>query len=196
MSIPAKKLKPTWPPVVAPIAAAVFAWLWVSTAQWSSLATGLLPAFSVVAGAVLVRLSRGVPFTNADHFTPDEAEAVTEAVKKVVRSLRSLIVVVLGTMLSLVVVPRAVSALAREVLTRGAAGLLDAVTSAILGALCAYVFVRVLQVVWGDVSLVDLQATTLVKAVRRKSVKAFDDSLATGAAEPFKTPAGYGKPLQ
>lgn len=66
--------------------------------------------------------------------------------------------------------------------------------AAAIGGALAYVFVRMFQVVKGDLSLFELQAKLLEQSVQRRVARQFEIA---HAAEPLvKAPESYGKPLQ
>lgn len=182
----------TWPPVIGSVAAAAVCAAAVSIYGWEDARTWLLPALSIVAAAVLVRLARGVPFTNPDHIREEDVEAVTAAFISLSTSLRSLFFVVLGTM----VVVGAASPLARLMaeLVPVDLDLGNRLGSALVGLCVAYSFVRMLQIAQSDVSITKLQARVIRDSVARRRAKKFaEDEMKPST---FRQPEGYGKPLQ
>lgn len=186
----------TYAPIVIPSAAAVAAAAWLSMADWSGLRPNLLPALSVIAAGVLVRLARGVPFTNPDHFTVEEARQIGAAFVQVARSLRALIYATLVTMLWLAISPTIAEKIA-AVATKPNWGIsIDAALSAIVGFLITYVVIRMVEVVQGDVSLAVTQRSLLEKAVERKAAATFENSRSQNAESSIAGQSGFGKPLQ
>lgn len=183
-------------PVVATVAAAALSAGLVGIGTWDTTKTGLMTALSVIAAAALVRLARGLPFTNADHFEPDEVEQVTSAVKQLARSLRVFLGVTLSTMVLLVLAQPLAHVVGRLWLTASAQEVLLRLLSGIVGGFLGYVLVRLWQVVGSDISLLDKQAQYTVRAVHRKARKRDEERAEQVAAPPFKTPEGYGSRLQ
>lgn len=152
------------------------------------------PIITTRTADVLVRLARGLPFSNPDQFNPVEVVAVTEAIRSLARSLRGLIFVVLGSMVSLVIASPAMAVVKRAPLLPWVIGWCDRGASALIGLALSYAFVRMVQVIQSDIGLVDRQAQMLTNAVRSKNAKAFAEQV-IAPAKPIETPAGYGEPL-
>lgn len=178
-----------------PIFAAATAEAFVSVEFWDASKAAILTALSVIGAGVLVRLARGLPFTNADQFQVEEARKIAAAIKMSIRALRVLIIVILGTMVSLVVIKGVVSAIAlrwpnAEVTT-------NEIASGIIGLLLGYILVRITAVIQGDVGLVDLQSEYFVKAVERKQAERFEKAQARMSTDaPPSNPKDYGKIIQ
>lgn len=157
----------------------------------------LLTTLSVVAAGVLVRLSRGLPFSNAEQLQLDEARKLAKAVKESVKSLRSLLVVVFVTMFTLFLsVP--LSTYLATVLSKRSdfVSYIDPAISAFISLSLTYVFVRIFAVISGDIGIVNLQTDYLVKAVERKQGEQFEQSRKSSNAPKMKNPEGYGKIIQ
>lgn len=182
-------------PVIATLAAGALCAALVTVAFWDGAKAGLLTALSVIAAATLVRLARGLPFSNPDHFEADEVEQVTNAVKQLARSLRAFLAVVLGAMVLLVVV-QPLSKEATMLFVPRAAALIDRGLSFVVGAALAYVLVRVGQIVGSDISLLDKQAKFMVRAVHRKARQKEEARADAAGLAPYQTPEGYGRRIQ
>lgn len=189
-------MRPTLLPVVAVLAASAITFAWVGVPAWDNAKTGLLTALSVIAAATLVRLARGFPFSNPDHFEPDEVEKVVEAVKKTARALRALLGITLGVMVALVLAQPISLAIADAPLPLIMVDLFHRCLSAALGAGCAFILARMWQVVGSDLSLLDRQGMFTIRAVRRKQRKADEDREKQSDIPPFRTPKDYGKRIQ
>ena len=183
--------------LIVPTVAAVAAWFLVPLDFWSGARSSLLTAFSVIAAAVMVRLARGLPFTNADHFEVEEIRQVTAAIKQIMRSLLALIMVVLATMIAFTFVER-IQALFDRFGLPTTKFISAHFLSATLGFLLAFVLMRIIQVVRGDYSLVELQSKFMIRAVERKESKKFDDARAAAAQTevPYRAPEGFGRLIQ
>lgn len=186
-------MKVSWPPIVFPIATAAVAATYVGVGTWDGWRAGLLPALAVIAAAVLVRLARGMPFSNPDQFDPHEVVGVTEALRSLARSLRGLIFVVLATMVALVIAAPLLKVLKRALQLQWGV-VAERSLSGFVGLALAYAFVRTIQVVQSDISLIDRQARMLTNAVRRRHADAFEADVIKPATE-MRRPPGYGEPL-
>jgi hypothetical protein len=182
-------------PVVTTVSAGAISALLVSASAWDGLKAGLLTALSVIAAAALVRLSRGLPFTNPDHFEADEVEQVTNAVKQLARSLRAFLVVVFAAMVLLVFV-KPLADEATAIFIAPAAQAIGRALSFVVGSALAYVLTRVGQIVGSDIGLLDKQAKFMVRAVHRKARDKEEARAEAAGLTPFKTPEGYGRRIQ
>jgi hypothetical protein len=182
--------------LVATLAAGAFSAALVSVGSWDKTKGGLLTALSVLAAASLVRLARGIPFSNADHFEPQEVELVTAALRQLARSLRAFLGVVLGTMVLLVAAQPLSHLIDRLWLVDTAKAYLDRAISFFVGAALAYVLSRMWQIVGSDLSLLDKQADFIVRAVHRKARAKEEKEADELGTVPFNTPEGYGRRLQ
>lgn len=179
-------------PIVASLLAAGACALVVDVYAWEAARVWVIPALSIIAAAVLVRLARGVPVTNADHLTSDDVDDVVGAFTRLSRSLRSLLAVVLGAVVASGLASPVAAFIATYVATSSDLG--NRSGSAVVGLVVGYSFARIFQIAQSDVSIADLQARLLKKAVARKASKKFEE---TGmAVSSFKQPEDYGKPLQ
>ena len=183
-------------PVVATLAAAAISAALVGVGTWDKTKTGLLAALSVIAAAALVRLARGLPFTNPDHLEPDEVEQVTGAVQQLARSLRAFLGIVLAAMVLLVLAQPLANLVERLWLVEPAKAAIRMGLSATVGGALGYVLVRLWQVVGSDLSLLDKQSTFMVRAVHRKARAKEEERAEKLGTVPFETPEGYGKRLQ
>lgn len=169
----------------------------IGVPTWDASKQALLVSMSVIAAGVLVRLARGLPFTNADQFTVEEIRKLTAAMDRILRSLRLLVIIVLATMVFLVIanpldgylnsnVPRVWSISTR-------------VTSGISGALISYIFIRMFQVIQGDYDLSKLQAKILIQSVERRQAADFERQEAASSSSgsgSFRNPSSYGRIVQ
>ena len=190
-------MKIHWSHIILPLAVAtVSGWLG-SAAVWDGVKAPLLTFLSVIAAGVLVRLARGMPFTNTSGFDLDFARKVAGAVKTSIRALRTLLIIIFITMGMVTF-----SSILGEgtVLGLTAIGLdvrySDPIISASIGGLLCYVFIRIFAVVAGDVSLADMQADMVVTAAKKTQTERFSATVEAATAKPISNPAGYGKVVQ
>lgn len=197
-------MKLLWSHLLLPVTGAVIAYVSVPTSFWDGAKMPLMTGLSVIAAGVLVRLARGLPFTNADQLQVDEARAISMAVKQSARGLRALMIIVFLCM-GMVVFSAPIAEGLHSILAQGdqtgstanpAGSVIDPTISAIVGALLAYVLIRIFAVISGDVGLVELQTKYLVAAVERKQAEQFDRAHAASESVLMKTPEGYGKVIQ
>ena len=189
-------MKLTIAPLAVPVLiAGVAAWI-VPVLAWDQWRTGLLPAISVVAGAVLVRLARGFPFTNTDHFTLEDFRRVTAALKKIAKSLRALIAICMGSMVILILAPAISSKAHHSYYIYPDASFTDRCLSFVIGLAISYVFVRALQIVDSDISLLQLQTEVLDRVISRRNAKNMEEAVAPDRTGAIAGAEGYGRSLQ
>ena len=186
------EVKPTH--ILLPLLGAAVASATAPVDFWDTSKASILTALSVIGAGVLVRLARGLPFTNIDQFQVEEARRISSAIKQSIRGLRVLILVILFTMVSLVLAKGLAVATAAQWPSASHAFQLG--ISGEIGLLLAYILVRVTAVIQGDVGLVDLQAEFFVRAVERKQADRFDKARAQFTSAPVENPKEYGKIIQ
>lgn len=179
-------------PIVVSVAAALGCGLAVDVYGWEAARLWLIPALSIIAAAVLVRLARGVPVTNPDHIRAEEVDDVTGAFTSLIQSLRSLFFVVLGAIVVVGAISPVAAFLAQQFSVTVDYG--NRVGSGIVGLNVGYCFARMLQVAQSDVSIAKLQARLIREAVARREAKKFEAEAMQPSS--FRQPEGYGKPLQ
>lgn len=164
--------------VIIPTAGAVASAFLVSVGVWENLRAAILPAVSIVAAAVLVRLARGLPFTNADHFNLDQFRGVAANLEGNARKLRALIFVCLGGIVCLIVAKDATDQVASFSERWPIVGeIFGRLVSALLGGLLTYSFTRVVEVVHSDVALLRLQSRIIETAIANKNARVFEKAL-------------------
>jgi hypothetical protein len=137
--------------------------------------TAVIPAISLIAAAVLVRLARGLPFTNADHFTLVQFRDVSQKLQRNARYLRMLIWICIAAVVAVTIAAPLYRELPAALPGYGwAADLTERGLSAVTGFLVSYAFVRIFEVVQSDVALLKLQANILEAVIAQKNAKAFE----------------------
>lgn len=179
-------------PVVVSLASAAICGVTVDIYVWETARMWLIPALSIVAAAVLVRMARGLPVTNPDHVRPDDVDKVADAFTSLVRKLRTLFCVVLITIVAVGIASPLSARLADLWAAPWDWG--NRAGSSFVAMFVGFAFARMVQVAQSDVSITDLQARLLKEAVARKVAKSFEEESMQPST--FKTPEGYGKPLQ
>jgi hypothetical protein len=188
-------LRLSYSSLLIPVAFGAASGAWVSVSAWGELRSNLLPALSVIAAGVLVRLARGIPFSNPDQFEVQEARRISAAFVQVVRSLRALIYAILVAMLWLAVIPSLAQQLDPAISKTAFGRFLNPTLSATVGLVVAYAITRMIEVVQGDVSLAILQQSLLVKATERKAAAAFQATTDLDATSTIAGQSRFGKPL-
>lgn len=193
-------MKLNWSHILIPAVGALVAGQCGSVGFWEASKAPLLTALSVIAAGVLVRLARGLPFNAPGHFELDEARQIAQAMKKSIRALRVLIITVFITMGFLVFAKPIHDAITSELTTiltnSKSIEIIEKGVSGAIGLLLSYISIRILNVIKGDVSLVDLQSDFLVKAVARKQAENFEKTISKTDLTAIKNPEGYGKIIQ
>jgi hypothetical protein len=181
--------------VLIPIATGVAAGTWISMSDWGTLRASVLPALSVIAAGILVRLARGVPFSNPDQFEVEEARKIGAAFVQIARSLRALIFATLIAMLWLALSPTLAERLNPVIAPTWIGPYFEPFLSGTVGLLVAYAVWRMVEVVQGDVSLAITQSSLLEKATQRKAAKKYEERIA-GATSSITGRHGFGRSLQ
>lgn len=176
-----------------PVVTGVLGWLWVPLSFWETVRSPVLTALSVMAAAILVRLARGLPFTNADHFEIREIEEVTSAIKQIMAALFLLLTIIVACML-FVVFSSLVSQVIYSLMPSGPISI-EKSLSASISLILGYVVSRTIAVARGDVGLVDLQSQFLIRAVQRKSVEKLPVDQMPSPIE-YKSNLPYGRLVQ
>lgn len=182
-------------PLVGALAGGAFTGLCIGAPTWSELKSSLLPAFTVIGAAVLVRLARGLPISSAENFELDEVRAIASGYLTLSRYLRALILVVLATMAWIGFGPMGVLKLAPTLRHFHLLTVASSLVSASVGGLITYCGVRMAQVVQQDVVLTRLQGELLERAVQRRIAKNFEQSVEVKSA-PIAGRAGFGQVMQ
>src|SRR5690349_5752826 len=144
-------LRLSYSSILIPVVFGAASGVWISVSAWGDLRSNLLPALSVIAAGVLVRLARGIPFGNPDQFEVEEARRITGAFVQVVRSLRALIYATLVAMLWLAVAPSLAQPLDPAIANTAFARFLNPTLSATIGLVVVFAITRMIEVVQGDV---------------------------------------------
>jgi len=187
----------SFPAVVLPVVcAAVSAWV-IGLAGWESLRAAVIPAISMIAAAVLVRLARGLPFTNPDHFTLDQFRDISQKLQTNARYLRALIWICIAAVVAVTIggplyreLPAALPGYswAPEATERA--------LSAAIGFLVSYSFVRIFEVVQSDVVLLKLQANIIEGVIAQKNAKAFEKERVDHPAGAISGAGSFGTRVQ
>lgn len=185
-------MKVSAPAITVPIVAGLISAFSVSVHTWEGLRGALLPAMSVIAAAVLVRLARGLPFTNPDHFTLGQFRDVAAKLESNARKLRALIVLCLLGLAGLIVAPMINNVLEREQLPLFLPMIVESILSGALGYLISYAFVRVVEVVQSDVGLLRLQSKIIEGAIASKNAKTFEKIAADKVPGGIAGAKGFG----
>lgn len=180
MSAYIQRMKMSAPSFILPIVAGVTAGMLVHLQAWENLRSALLPALSVIAAAVLVRLARGLPFTNADHFTLSEFRSVAGKMEANARKLRALIFVCLIALAVLTFGSGIVAAIATiPSILSWVPQVAGKVVSGLIASLVVYAFTRVIEVVHSDVGLLRLQSKVLEGVIASRNATKFEKQVET-----------------
>jgi hypothetical protein len=176
-------MKISLPTLILPIAGGFASAALVEMATWDLLRPAVLPAISIIAAAVLVRLARGLPFTNADHFTLDQFRRVYSNLEANARKLRALIFLCLIGVACLILGKNFTDLISKAAANWPIVGLISAkLMSGIIGAILTFSFTRVVEVVHSDVALLKLQSNVLEAVIAKKNADAFETAVASEKA--------------
>lgn len=183
-------------PLALPAVAAIACGSFMSVDTWEQLRTAIIPGISVVAAAVLVRLARGLPFTNADHFTLAQFRDVRAKLEGNAGKLRMLIFISMTSIVSLIAAPLVLGMVRRATASGLITGLADSALSALTASAVAYSFVRVIEVVQSDVGLLKLQGKIIEGAITRKNAATFEKQVEDAPKPGIAGSSSFGRPLQ
>lgn len=160
--------------------------------HWDLIRSEALLVLSVLAGAVLFRLGRGLPSISIDHLEVDEARSLAETYRVVTRRLAYVAGVTALALIGLATVG-ILHRLIATYLPPDSGAVLAALVTAMLAALIAFAFCRAVDLVLGDLSSVTVQSESIVKGVQRRHAREQDEALdKAGRDEPFEEPSNYG----
>lgn len=188
-------MKVSWPTVAITTAGLLASGLFVPVATWDTLRPALLPAISIIAAAVLVRLARGLPFTNADHFDLDQFRQVASNLEANARKLRALIFICLAALVLLIVATDVVAITESSNLPAWVAPTVGRMLSGTIAWLLLYAFWRIAEVVHSDVSLLRLQSKILEGVITSKNAAAFEKRTADAPKPGIAGTDRFGKAL-
>lgn len=188
-------MKVSWPTVAITTAGLIASGMFVPVATWDALRPALLPAISIIAAAVLVRLARGLPFTNADHFDLDQFRQVARNLESNARKLRALIFICLAAIVLLIVATDVVALAASLNVQAWVAPVVGRLLSAAIAWLLLYAFWRIAEVVHSDVSLLRLQSKILEGVIASKNATSFEKRVADAPRPGIAGADRFGKPL-
>lgn len=182
-----------WSYIVIPLGVGVVTGLTTKATTWTDLRQPLLTAIAIISAGILVRLSRGVPFSAIEVLEADEARKLAEAIKLSVRALRALLIICFLTIFFIVFSVQIADLLATPVAQNNLpfTEFFDYL-GFLVPALLVFVCMRTYAVVEGDVQIADIQADILVKKRGTEDAKGFRTNIAQPTKESFRQPKGYG----
>lgn len=180
----------TLKPILLPIFAAAACAAFVDQELWGNLQTGLLVVLSVISAAVLVRLARGLPFSNPDHFRLEELNRIAAAIHATAQALRVLIFACWLSMGAIIFF-----SWAQFPYVAGWTELAERVFSGGIGLVIGFVLARAVQVVEADIGMIGLQAQVMANVISRKNAETFEATLGK-PQEPISGATRFGTAIQ
>ena len=182
-----------WLQIGIPLVAGGGAFIAMEPFHWDSIRSEAMLVLSVLAGAVLFRLGRGLPQVSIDHLEIDEAKKLAEAYIVVSRRLAYVAGVTAASLVGLAVI----GVFHRFIvlyLPPDLVAIVGSTATAILAAVIAFAFCRAIELVLGDISTVAIQSDSIVKGVQRRQALEADKALGKAQqAQPFERPSNYGE---
>lgn len=178
-------------PIVVPSLMAMAAATLVDQELWRDMQTGLLVVLSVISAAVLVRLARGLPFSNPDHFKLDELNRIAAAIHSNAQALRVLIFacwIAMGAIVGF--------AWSHFPYVPGWTEVGEIVCSGLIGGLIGFVLARAMQVVESDISMIALQAQIMANVISRKNAETFEATLGAARKSDIAGSERFGTVIQ
>ena len=175
--------------IVVPAIMAIIAFNFMEPRHWAEIRTEALLTLSILSGAVLFRLGRGMPTVPADDLTVAEVKKLAVAFEVVVRRLVWIIVITGAAIIGLAIV-----GFGQEISESRISYQLG---NAVLMFLIVFAICRGVILVLGDPDLAVLQSDLLVQSAQRHSARAEEGKLtAAENDQPFKSPRNYGKLIE
>ena len=182
-----------WLQIGIPLLAGGGAFIAMEPCHWDTIRSEAMLVLSVLAGAVLFRLGRGLPPVSIDHLEIDEAYSLAEAYKVVSRRLAYVAGVTAAALIGLAVIGVFHRFIALY-LPPDLVAFFGSIATAILAAVIAFAFCRAIELVLGDISTVAIQSDSIVKGVQRRQAREAEKALAKAQRDqPFEKTSNYGE---
>lgn len=170
-------------------AAAFSGWL-VPMSEWSATAKSILTVLAIFAGAILVRLNRGMPTIDWSKVNLEDRDNLVEKIKTLAREYGATLIAVGFSLAFFLVLDRTNGDTPLSKLVTSSSPCLPKIISAIAGAVSSFVLIRIVYVVWRDIDIVDLQAGVISQAanaeITARNVAKAKEIEAAGVIDPRK----------
>jgi len=149
---------------------ALSGWL-VPTSEWAATAKSILTVLAIFAGAILVRLNRGMPTIDWSKVDPDDRKRLVGDIKKLAREYGITLAFVSAALAFFLILDRTNGDTPLAYVLGSAPASLSRAISAVSGAIISFVVMRIGYVVWRDIDIVDLQAGVISQAANAEKVE-------------------------
>ena len=184
--------------LVVSITVGVVAAVFMESHHWAHIRAGTMLVLSILAGAVLFRLGRGMPTVDMDELEVVEVEELTSAFQIVTNRLVWIVKVTGVALVGLVgidFIHKVVECLLLEFSISPTFAV--QATTGLLAFVIALAFCRAVMLVRGDQDLVVVQSRNMVKVAQRRHARHGRSMLDEAEGEhPFQPPTGYGKLIE
>ena len=169
-----------------PIAAAVICYLYMSPLQWLGIKQEIMLVLSIMAGAILFRLGRGIPYMEVGELSIGDIRKLADAMKTISFRLSYVLAVTSISLIFLSLI---------EIIHRSIQA--PQTTTAVLAFFIVFSVCRAVVVVMGDINFTALQSEIMIKNARRRSAKrkvsiVSEQMIKEERENPFRPPSNYG----
>lgn len=181
-----KLLMPIFVQLSLPIVAAMTCYLHMEPSLWIDIKREVMLVLSVMAGAILFRLGRGIPYMEVGELSISEIRKLANAMKTISFRLSYVLAVTSISLIGLALI----EIIHRVTQTPQAA-------TAVLAFFIVFSICRAVMVVMGDINFTALQSEIMVQNARRRSAKrkanmVSEKMLKEERENPFRPPSNYG----
>lgn len=179
-----RQLRQKWWQFFVPAMATLGAVAVMDPAHWRDVKEPIMLVLSVMAGAVLFRLGRGIPPMDTDELRIHEIEEFTKVITTISVRLSIVMWVTGAALICLSLI---------DVVHKVFEFLPHQISTGVLVFLITFAFCRAIIVVRGDVGFARFQSDIMVRnAKRRKNVQNLRDAVRLEQDESFQSPPNYG----
>ena len=169
-----------------PTVAAVACYFHMEPSRWLDIKQEIMLVLSIMAGAVLFRLGRGVPYMEVGELSTTDIKKLAEAMKIISLRLSYVLAVTSISLIGLALI---------EVIHKITP--ITQASTALLAFFIVFSICRAVMLVMGDINFTVLQSEIMVKNAQRRSAKRNSAALTKemekeNERSPFHPPSNYG----
>lgn len=179
--------------IIVPSVIAIISYTYMELSQWSEVQSALMLPLSVLAGAVLFRLARGVPELPMDELETEKIKTLVSAYQTVTRRLAWMLGVTIFSIIGLIFIDfaRDLFELPTELYTD-----LIQFAAALVVFGVVFSFFRGLALVLGDLDYAKIQSELILTNAQQRNARArITDLNEAEEKKPHKTSPNYGRQI-
>ena len=153
------------------VGGALFSGWVVPLSEWAAISKSVLTVLAIIAGAILVRLNRGMPTIDWSKVNAEDRTQLVSDIQRLAREYGITLIFVGGALALFLILDRASGSTPLGALVASTPKCVSAVISGLAGAVATFVCFRIGYVVWRDIDIVDLQAGVIAQAANAEKVE-------------------------